>query len=261
MIETEDYWIIENKFVFKPQFNESIDKYYNLIDKYDVLIFSNYDDANICIERNNLHCEQYYFKYFYSKFNQVIKLHANLTNLNFNHHFNQFVELPDTLIHLSFGWHFNQPIELVDNLTHLTFGNNFNQEVKLPLNLTHLTFGYYFNQKVNIPSKLKYLKLDMNDLYLIENLPNSIEELELNYHFDLELNNLPNSVRIIKFCKFSYYDKELNNLVDTIKILKLPMKYQKKIKNIPRGLKKIILSKDYAYIDDFKTFDIDLETY
>ena len=70
---------------------------------------------------------------------------------------------------------------------------------------------------------------------------------------------MPNSVRIIRFDKYSEYNKELNNLVDTIEILQLPKKYQKKINNIPRGLKKIILSKDYAYIDDFKDYDV--ETY
>jgi uncharacterized protein YihD (DUF1040 family) len=105
------------------------------------------------------------------------------------------------------------------------------------------------------------LELGCNNLYLIENLVDSIEELVLGMHFNLELNNLPNSIGIIRFVEFSHYDKELNNLVDSIKILELPENYQKKINNIPKGLKKIKLSKNYKYIDDFKTFDLDLETY
>jgi hypothetical protein len=96
---------------------------------------------------------------------------------------------------------------------------------------------------------------------LIENLPNSIEELELGCHFNLELNNLPNSIRIIRFSRSNFYHKELNNLVDTIEILELPIYYDKKIKNIPKNLKKIIMSKYYDYINDFKTFDLDIQTY
>ncbi len=51
MIKTCDYWILENKFVFKPSFNKSINKYYNLIKNYDELIFSNYNDINFCIKK------------------------------------------------------------------------------------------------------------------------------------------------------------------------------------------------------------------
>jgi hypothetical protein len=140
----------------------------------------------------------------------------------------------------------------------LTFGDHFNQFVELPMSLTHLTLGNKFNQKVIIPYNLLYLKLYCNNLNLIENIPNNVEELELGMYFDLELNNLPNSIRIIRFSiyRFGDYDKELNNLVDSIEILELPKNYKKRIKNIPKCLKKIKLSKDYKYIDDFKDYDI-----
>ena len=36
------YWIYEDKFIFKPEFNEPIDKYVNTIKNYSQLIFSNY---------------------------------------------------------------------------------------------------------------------------------------------------------------------------------------------------------------------------
>ena len=42
MIYKKDYWILDNKFIFKPEFNEKIDKYYDLISNYNTLIFSNY---------------------------------------------------------------------------------------------------------------------------------------------------------------------------------------------------------------------------
>jgi hypothetical protein len=262
MIETDDYWICENRFIFKYKFNEKLDKYYDLIKLYDTLIFSNYTDVNICIKTNNFYDKEYHNIYFFSRFNQKIILPENLTHITFSYHFNQELILPYTLTQLTFGESFNQVVELPESLTHLTFGFYFNRVVKLPESLTHLTFGYDFNQKVNIPLKLKYLRLDCNNLCLIENLPNNLEELVLGKYFNLELNNLPNSVHIIRFSPDNiYYTRELNNLVDSIEILELPPNYQNKIKNIPQRLKKIKLSKKYKYIEDFKTFDLDLETY
>ena len=65
---------------------------------------------------------------------------------------------------------------------------------------------------------------------------------------------MPNSIKKIKFNRFSFYYKELNNLPNLIEILELPEKYSLQIKKIPKFLKKIILSKDYNYIDDFKKY-------
>ena len=53
------YWICEDKFIFKPEFNESIDKYIDIIKNYSQLIFSNYDDLEICIETNNKYLDEY----------------------------------------------------------------------------------------------------------------------------------------------------------------------------------------------------------
>jgi hypothetical protein len=207
---------------------------------------------------------------FGSHFDKKVELPLTLTHLTFGRCFNQKVKLPHNLKHLTFGDIFNQKILLNENqtyltfgydlnLTNLTFGYHFNQVVELPCSLTHLTFGICFNQPVELPHKLKYLKLSMSNLYLIENLPSTIEELVFGYHFHSELNNLPNSVSVIRFYKSSCYNHELNNLVDSIEILELPEKYQKKINYIPKGLKKIKLSRDYKYIDDFKDYDV--ETY
>ncbi len=77
-----------------------------------MLIFSNYDDVDICIEPNNLYDIQYSNNYKCSKFNQKILLQVNLT-------------------YLTFGDKFNQPIKLYNSLTHLTFGYYFNQELKI----------------------------------------------------------------------------------------------------------------------------------
>ena len=53
------YWICEDKFIFKPEFNESIDKYIDIIKNYSQLIFSNFDDFEICIETNNKYLDEY----------------------------------------------------------------------------------------------------------------------------------------------------------------------------------------------------------
>jgi len=58
------------------------------------------------------------------------------------------------------------------------------------------------------------------------------------------LDNLPNSIKKISFDKESYYDKELNCLPSRLEILQLSKYYYLKIKNIPKGLKKLIYSKD-----------------
>ena len=193
-METKDYWIYENKIIFKPKFNAKLDNYFDIISKYNELIFSNYDDYNITIKTNNRYYREYDKNYKLSK---------------------------------------------------------FNQQVIIPQNVTHLTFGYYFNQKVNLPN-IKYIKLDCNNIDIIENLPNSVEEIEFDYNFNLELQNLPNSIKKISFDCYSKYDKELNCLPESVEYLKLNISYDKRIKKFPLNLKTIKCNEIYIYIDDFK---------
>ena len=53
--QTENYWIVEDKFIFGYSFNSPLDKYIGIIGKYNQLIFSNYDDLKITLETNNMH--------------------------------------------------------------------------------------------------------------------------------------------------------------------------------------------------------------
>jgi hypothetical protein len=80
MIETNDYWILDNKLIFKPKFNESIEKYYDLISNYDTLIFSNYNDVNICIETNNKYEYNYRYEYNKSEFNKKVEARTKASN-------------------------------------------------------------------------------------------------------------------------------------------------------------------------------------
>jgi hypothetical protein len=49
----ENYWVPDDKIIFKPAFNEPIDKYFEIISKCNSLIFSNYDKFEIVFETNN----------------------------------------------------------------------------------------------------------------------------------------------------------------------------------------------------------------
>src|SRR3990167_974182 len=152
----------------------------------------------------------------------------NVTHLTFGYLFNKQVIIPQNVTHLTFGLDFNQPVTIPQNVTHLIFGHDFNQQVTIPQNVTHLTFGENFNQQVNLPN-IKYIKLDCNNIDIIENLPNSVEEIEFDYNFGLELQNLPNSVKKISFKNCINYNKELNCLPEFVEYLELNKYYNKKV--------------------------------
>jgi hypothetical protein len=251
MIETNDYWIIEDQFIFKPQFDLPIDVYKNKISQYNKLVFSNYTDAHICIKTNNKYYYEYYNKYLLSKFNQKVDLPPNLVHINFGYFFNQKVDLPPNLVYINFGEYFNQKVDLPLNLVYINFGEYFNQKVDLPPNLIYLTFGHKFNQKVDLPLNIKYLKIDCNNKNLIDYLPDSIEELILDSNFDLELNDLPQSIKKIIFNSYTYIH-ELNCLPSNIEYIQLPQFYNKEIIKYPNKLKTIKCSNNYKYVDLLK---------
>ena len=69
----EKYWIYEDYFIFKPDFNEPIDNYIGIIKNYNKLIFSNYDDLEITIKTKNKYFHKYDKHYANSKFNQPVE--------------------------------------------------------------------------------------------------------------------------------------------------------------------------------------------
>lgn len=198
MISTDNYWLFDNKFIFKPEFNKIIsDEYYELISKCDTLVFANYFNPKISIETNNQYMIEYDYEWFGSKFNQSFNLPSCITNLILGEHFNQYINLHT--------------------------------------NLSHLTLGISFNQQIELPSSIKYLNLNSN-YNIIDYLPSSIEVLVLGDFFDMELLNLPNSIQKIIFNKHSNYNKYLNCLPQSVKHLELPINYKRKISNIPKNL-------------------------
>ena len=97
-MEYYKYWIYEDYFIFKPEFNDELNIYQNQLVNYKKLIFSNYDDYKICIETNNEFENKYIYNYKVSKFNQSLansldKL-INLQQLTLSHGFKQKSEIP-----------------------------------------------------------------------------------------------------------------------------------------------------------------------
>jgi hypothetical protein len=178
-LDSSEYTVIDDMIII----HWKVDKPIGTIDeKFKKLIFSDYNNFNICTKQNNNNtCWRG------SQFNHSISLTNSLTHLTFGFIFNQPVSLTNSLTHLTFGELFNQPVSLTDNLIHLTFGNMFDQHIILTNSLTYLTFEYWFNQPISLIdslthltlgctfkqsielSNIKYLNIDCNNLHLIEN--------------------------------------------------------------------------------------------
>src|SRR3990167_6929762 len=192
----------DDTIIFSSECDDSIDS--NLISHYKKVIFNNYEFDEYSVDKNKNKANFKNLVDTYNKFCYPLdNLPNTITHLTFSAYFNRSVDnLPNTLTHLTFGTYFNQPVDnlpntlthltfrhnfnqSVDNLpntlTHLTFGHNFNQPVdNLPNTLTHLTFGQTFNKRVDLQFNIKYLKLNCNNQYLIDNLHDGLEELEFN---------------------------------------------------------------------------------
>jgi hypothetical protein len=143
----EKYWIYQDNWIFKPDFNEPLDKYIGIIKQsigikiefetnlkfyfatyntknkilslnilfvgYNcvILIFSNYDSKEICAQTNNRYNVEY---------------HKNYKKSKFSHPLSNSLDNQIKLTHLTFGYYFSHPLanslDNLTNLTHLTFG-------------------------------------------------------------------------------------------------------------------------------------------
>ena len=284
--ETNDYWIVDNKIIFKLNFNNNLDKYDELFNIYNDVIFSDNNNLSSLFTRKEfIDCKG-------SQFNQKISLNNNIKNLMLGKKFdeliisnkklsqlthltigciniytngaesffNQPLDLNENLTHLTFCYYsnFNKPLELNEKLTHLVLGLKFNQQLKFNNKITHLSLQQYFNQNIDLPNSLQYLQIMSNLQNIIDNLPNNICELNIGTRSNVNLDNLPNSVKMISFTGSDTYNKKLNNLPDSIECLQLPHNYDIRVDKLPKSLKKIKCDQKYKYIDDFiLKYDID----
>jgi len=248
------YWIIDQLIIFKPQFNECLDNYTNIISNHKILIFSNNNDPNLAFKNNNLFEDINSRLYEYSSFNQPLvnslsNLH-NLEELTFGHYFNQ--PLNDSLSNLvnlrelTFGNRFNQPLNdsltnLV-NLRELTFGNRFNQPLNDSLsnitNLIYLNLNYHFNQPLG------------DSLSTLSNL----RELTFGDVFNKPLSNsLLGLVNLRKLTFSRCFNQPLgDSLLDLIKLRELTFgkRFNQPI-NIPGWITKLVLNCNLQSIIDY----------
>lgn len=239
MIQTIDYWIIEDLFIFKSEFNDLIcDSYIKLISKCNKLIFSNYQYIDHMIANSNTYNEKLDKYYLMSKFNKELPENFssldNLTYIDFGSNFNKplknlFADM-NNLTHLIFGLQFNQElIALPPNLTHLVLDDYFSSKLVLPEKLEFLSLGFYFHHELEIPISVKHIELNTNNQKIIDYLHDTIEKLVLGESFFLDLINLPSS---IKYLEIKNNEINLIILPKSIKYLKIPKDFDiNKIKN------------------------------
>ena len=80
-----NYWIEDKLLIFKPEFNEELINYYDIINKYKKVMFSNYS------VKNNKYNNKFKNNYVLGLFNKEIDLsnNINLTHLTFGCGFTQ----------------------------------------------------------------------------------------------------------------------------------------------------------------------------
>ena len=244
----QDYTIWNDVIVIHHYTNRPIN--FNEIDEFfSKIIFSDYDDVEICVNQKNEFNNKYSNNYTLSVFNQNIILPKIITHLIFGFSYNQPILTPLTndLILLTFGESFNQIIILPENLTYLAFGKSFNQYVELPNSLTHLTLNNNFSYSINL-AYIKYLNINCNNTDLIENFPNSLEEIIFGKNFIQPIYKFPNKIKRLVFLHDNY-NQDLNNLPDSVKKIRLNKNYNKQILNIPNNLKLIKCHYNYKFTD------------
>lgn len=232
-----DYVTYQDKIIFMCNFNKKLDKYYEIISKYNQLIFSDSDNFMKYIYNCSSKIDQF-INDDSSKFNKpldFINKLSHITHLVIGYEFNQPLELSNKLTHLTYKPREGFPIVLTQNIVYLVLGNDYNQPIQLNENLLHLELGNDYNQPIQLNEKLHFLKLNINNQNLLDNLPNSIKTLILGHKIDVELNNLPNSIKFLHIGN-SQYKKELNNLPKSLEQLNICTSCDCKINNIPKNL-------------------------
>lgn len=257
---THDYWIVNNIFIFKSNFDEPIDDYVNIMLNYNKLIFSNYDDPFMAIKENNKIENIIISPYSNdnpSKFNQKITIPNNITQVFFGHGFDEIVNLHESITHLIFGYDFNQEVILSNSLTFIFFGYSFNkiitlpesitylilsdcfdQKIDLPKNLIYLNFGYKFNKIINLPPNLLYLTIPSTfDENII--LPQSLITLHIYGSSIARIKTIPN----VKYLSICACDQNIiDNLPNSLEELSLNYLFDCKLDNLPNSIKKLVLT-------------------
>jgi len=261
--EQTDYWIYNNILIFKPYFNKPLEStHYDLIREYGEVIFSNFNDPETTIEKNNNYYdikndERIYYK-IYSEFNQPIQLIEGLKKITFGYSFNQPIQLVEGLEEIIFGYEFNQPIQLVEGLKKITFGKEFNQPIELIEVLEEIVFGYDFDQPIELVSSIKKITFGYKFNESIT-LAEGLKEIVFGHDFDQHI-ELVNGLEKITFGKsfnqkiklneglkkitFGYEFDEPVILIEGIEEINFGYKFNQPIELV-EGLKKITFGNEF----------------
>lgn len=291
IVNEKNYWIWNDIFVFKPEFNSNLEKYVNLISKYDKIIFSefssfddtkkmyeesflnkiiiyNYHDMNASLFNENIDILPNNIKYLilgYDFNQQIKKLPNDLEILIFSYSFNNKIfSFPQKIQKLYFGNKFNQDIVVPSTLKYLFLGYDFNKKIIFNENLTHLGLSKNFSQNLDLPFNVIFLDLELSktNSNILDNLPDSIETLVISGYSKDEhyMDNLPTSITNL-IINNEYFNSQLNNLPNSIKYLRLNPEYCQKFEKIPKNLKIIECLNLYKYKDFFVSKGYEVITY
>ena len=250
------YWIVDSTIIFKPDFNDSLDDYLDIISNYEILYFSNFTDPYIAQKTNNVYNDQQnenknlysgsLFNKPFIKFANKKKFHKRLENklyyflgIPLDNSLSKFVNLRE----LTFGEKYNLPLDNslfeLTNLQKLTFGKDFNYPLGDSLsklhNLRELTFGYWFNHSlgdslsklVNLRELIfgDYFNLPLgNSLSNLHNLGELTFGIDFNLHLGDSLLGLDN---LTELTFGGYFNQPLgDSLLDLIKLQKLTFGYK-----------------------------------
>jgi hypothetical protein len=135
----KDYWINENKIIFKPKFNKELTyDLTNIISDFDELIFSNYNDLISEKETNNI------FNNKYDLFYERLRFNKNINNL------------PNSLLSVDRGALFSKKIDYLPNsVTKIIYHGTEHKINNLVNSITVLRINSFYRDKINkMPIKM-----------------------------------------------------------------------------------------------------------
>jgi hypothetical protein len=225
-----------NLIVFKNNFNEQLDNYIDIINKYDTIFFGKSFNNDISILPPNITTIIFHSE---CNFNQEIKdFPCNLKKIVFGKNFSKPVDyLPASFEELEFV-----PDSLFDCdlsnlhpfLKKITLGNNFSKSINcLPANLEYLKISTLYNKEIKVlPNKLKHLIFYDND---------NDNDFEKNCF-------IYNST----YCKKKNYKFEIKKLPQNLIEIKYPQNYHYPITELPESLKILKINYSYQFNNDIK---------
>ena len=209
-------------------------EYYDLIKKIDKYKFLLYDKESLHEKIN---------KY---KIVKISDHYENIIKKNIKK-----IKLPNEIIALEFETTESLcGIEIPESTLFLELPEWFDEDINYPPNLVYLKTGRCFNQSIDdLPPSLKILQLGSHFNCNLNNLPKGLEYLGIPIgSFDGKLDKLPPNLKVLDFGKEEEFDEtkiKLNKLPENLQVLRLPLTYNKTLKNLPVNLKKLYLGYNY----------------